>query len=161
MVSGARGSAAAQAEHQHHHADSAPTDTAFAALQARGEAEMGVDQYSSAHRFDDLSDGGRIELTRDSADTAGVRTIRAHLAEIARAFTAGDFSTPRAVHARAVPGTATMTAKREVIRYEFEPLPGGGEVRIRTADPEAIKAVHEFLAFQRGDHRARGEHQER
>lgn len=154
--------AAAQAEHQHHHqhADSASTDTAFAALQTRGKAEMGVDQYSSTHRFDDLSDGGRIELTRDPADSAGVRTIRDHLAGIARAFAAGDFSTPRAVHAREVPGTAIMAARRDVIHYEYKPLPGGGELRIRTADPEAVKAVHEFLAFQRGDHRAGGTHRE-
>ena len=38
-------------------------DSAFAALQERGSAAeaMGVDQYASAHLFDDLPDGGRIE----------------------------------------------------------------------------------------------------
>jgi hypothetical protein len=118
---------------------------------------MGVDQYTSTHRFDDLSDGGRIELTRDSADSAAVRTIREHLAGIARAFEAGDFSTPRAVHDREVPGAATMSALRNAISYEFSPLPGGGEVRIRTSDPRAVEAIHAFLAFQRGDHRAGGE----
>jgi hypothetical protein len=138
-------------------ADSAP-DSAFAALQARGKTAMGVDQYTSTHRFDDLADGGRIELTRDGADSGGVRVIREHLASIVRAFTAGDFSTPFAVHAREVPGTATMTAKKDAIRYEFRPLPGGGEVRISSKDPEAIKAIHAFMAFQRGDHRAAGEH---
>ena len=138
-------------------ADSAP-DSAFDALQARGKTAMGVDQYTSTHRFDDLADGGRIELAREAADSAGVRVIREHLASIARAFTAGDFSTPFAVHARDVPGTATMTARKDAIRYEFRPLPGGGEVRISSKDPEAIEAVHAFMAFQRGDHHAGGEH---
>jgi hypothetical protein len=134
------------------------SDSAFAALQQRGKVEMGVDQYTSTHRFDDLADGGRIELTRETSDSAGVRTIREHLASIARAFAAGDFATPFAVHAREVPGTKTMAAKRDAIRYEFRPLPGGGEVRLSSRDPEAIKAIHAFMAFQRGDHRAGGEH---
>jgi hypothetical protein len=134
------------------------SDSAFAALQTRGKLAMGVDQYTSTHRFDDLADGGRIELTRDASDSVGVRTIREHLTSIARAFASGDFSTPFAVHAREVPGTETMAAKRDAIRYEFKPLPGGGEVRISSKDPEAIRAIHAFMAFQRGDHRAGGEH---
>ena len=52
-------------------APGAVTDSAFAALQERGKVAMGVDQYTSAHRFDDLADGGRIELQRDPADTVG------------------------------------------------------------------------------------------
>src|SRR6476469_1505122 len=54
-------------------------DSAFAAVQARGAAVMGVDQYTSAHVFEDLADGGRIVLVRtDSSDSAGVSMIRAH-----------------------------------------------------------------------------------
>ncbi len=147
---------AAQAGHTHQGASSehrqhAP-DSAFAAVQARGKIAMGVDQYTSQHRFDALADGGRIELQRDPADTAGVRTIREHLQGIARAFAAGNFDTPGFVHDREVPGVRVMTARRDRIRYEFRPLPGGGEVRITTRDPDAVAAVHEFLAFQRTDH---------
>jgi hypothetical protein len=69
---------------------------------------------------------------------------------------AQDFSTPAFVHMRQVPGTAVMAAKRETIRYEYRDLPRGGEVRIITRDPEALAAVHQFLAFQRSDHRAGG-----
>jgi hypothetical protein len=29
---------------------------------------------------------------------------------------------------------------------------GGGELRIVTRDPEALKAVHQYLAFQRREH---------
>lgn len=132
-------------------------DSAFAGVQARGQVAMGVDQYTSTHRFDDLADGGRIELQRDPSDSAGVRTIREHLQSIARAFAEGDFRTPGFVHDREVPGTRVMAERKAAIRYEFRPLPGGGEVRIRTTDREALRAVHEFLAFQRGDHRAGGQ----
>lgn len=134
-------------------------DSAFAALQRRGAspAAMGVDQYTSRHVFDDLPDGGRIELQREVEDSAGVRQIRAHLQHISQAFAAGDFRVPGFVHDRAdVPGTRVMRRKQRAIRYTFAELPRGGEVRIRSADPEAVEAIHAFLAFQRGDHHAAG-----
>ena len=131
-------------------------DTAFAALQERGRAAMGVDQNASKHRFDDLPDGGRIELRQTLPDSAGTAAIRAHLAGIARAFAAGDFTIPGVVHAGPVPGTRVMALKQELIGYRFRALPGGGEVRLSTRDPEALRAVHQFLSFQRGEHRAGG-----
>jgi hypothetical protein len=132
--------------------DSARHDSAFRAMQERGRLAMGVDQYSSTHHFDALPDGGRIELQRDVDDTAGAARIRAHLREIARAFKAGDFSTPAFVHMKDVPGVSVMSAHRSAISYEARNLPRGGELRIRTTDPEAIRAIHEFLSFQRGEH---------
>jgi hypothetical protein len=130
------------------------SDTSFARLQSRGESAMGVDQYTSAHRFEPLPDGGRIELRRDTADRSGVDTIRAHMRDIADRFSRGDFTIPGFVHAQEVPGTRVMAAKRTQITYEARDLPGGAEVRIRSTDPAAVAAVHEFLAFQRSDHRA-------
>lgn len=135
------------------------SDSAFAALQERGASPgaMGVDQYTSVHRFDDLPDGGRIEPQRQVADSAGVEQIRAHLRHISSVFAQGDFSIPGFVHdTAAVPGTAVMRERKERIDYQFAELPLGGEVRIRSSDPEAIEAIHAFLAFQRGDHRAGG-----
>jgi hypothetical protein len=134
-------------------------DPAFAALQERGAAPegMGVDQYQSVHRFDDLPDGGRIELQDSAGDDAAVTRIRTHLQEIVADFARGDFSTPGFVHAmEAVPGTRTMAERKEAIRYTYDELPRGGEVRIETADTAALRAIHEFLAFQRLDHRAMG-----
>ena len=135
--------------------DSAKNDSVFAALQKRGEMTMGVDQYTSAHRFEPLPDGGRIVLQRDSADSAGEATIRAHMKTIAAAFAAGDFTSPEFVHAMdSVPGTAVMARLKNEITYSASDLPRGGQVRIVTRNPEAVKAIHEFLAFQRMDHHA-------
>jgi hypothetical protein len=128
-------------------------DTAFAAMQQRGKQAMGVDQYTSTHHFDALPDGGRIELQRDVDDSAGVMQIRAHLQEIVKAFGSGDFNTPAVVHMQEVPGTKVMAAKHAAITYTYRELPRGGEVRIQTNDAEAVAAIHEFLAFQRKDHR--------
>lgn len=146
--------AAQDQEHAMMHPAAADSDTAYAAMQARGRGVMGVDQYTSRHVFEPLPDGGRIELQREVDDSAGVAQIRRHLSEIAAQFGHGDFSAPSLVHAEDVPGTAVMRAKRSSITYQMRPLPRGGEVRITSADSEAVAAVHEFLAYQRREHRA-------
>ena len=127
----------------------------FTAMQQRGASVMGVDQYASAHVFEDLPDGGRIVLERsEPVDTADVTKIRAHMRDIETAFRAGDFTKPFQVHAGPVPGTAVMTARRAAIRYTASDRPRGGEVRITSGDSAAVRAIHEFLAFQRGAHHA-------
>jgi hypothetical protein len=131
-------------------------DVEFAELQERGRIAMGVDQYTSTHLFDALPDGGRIELQRDTDDPAGIAVIRQHLRDISLLFAAGDFRIPGYVHARPVPGTEVMARKRNRITYRYADLPRGGEVRLVTADPEAIQAIHAFMEFQRMDHRADG-----
>ena len=136
--------------------DTAPHDSAFRAMQERGKLAMGVDQYTSIHHFDTLPEGGRIELQRDRDDSAGVARIRAHMREIARAFKAGDFSRPALVHLREVRGASVMAAKRAVIEYEVHDLPRGAELRVTTSDAGARQAIHEFMAFQRGEHHATG-----
>ncbi|HKP49504.1 MAG TPA: hypothetical protein VJU17_05765 [Gemmatimonadales bacterium] len=131
-----------------------PADTGFKSMQSRGRAVMGVDQHSSTHRFEDLPDGGRIELQRNRPDSAGVQVIREHLRTVASAFAKGDFTAPVLVHAGEVPGARTMAEKHRAIRYQYRPLPLGGEVRISTGDAEALQAIHTFLDFQRREHRA-------
>ena len=142
--------AAAVAEAQHAH--SGPDSI----LQARGRLFMGVDQYTSSHVFDDLPGGGRIELQRDVEDSVGTAVIRAHLQGITTAFASGDFTTPGLVHLKTVPGIAVMTARRASITWTYRALPRGGEVLIRTSDPSALRAIHQFLAFQRNEHHAKG-----
>ena len=128
-------------------------DPAYGALQSRGAVAMGVNQYTSSHRFDPLPDGGRIALERDVDDSAGVAQIRRHLQESAVAFAQGRFDTPAFVHAETVPGTTVMAARASAIRYHYRDLPRGGEVRIVSDDSVAVAAIHGFLAFQRKDHR--------
>lgn len=132
------------------------TDTSFAAMQSRGKQAMGVDQYTSTHTFDSHATGGRITLLRDTTDSAGVAAIRAHLRDIAAAFGSGDFSTPQFVHMQTVPGTKEMAALRSKITYRVRDLPRGAELTISTSDTTALRAVHRFMAFQRGEHHAGG-----
>ncbi len=130
------------------------SDERFAAVQERGKQVMGVDQYTSTHVFESLPDGGRIELQRAANDTIDIAQIRKHMQEIRGAFAAGDFRLPGMVHDMEVPGTKTMAEEKAAIQYEYHALPHGGEVRITTSSARALAAIHEFLAFQRMDHRA-------
>jgi hypothetical protein len=77
---------------------------------------------------------------------------------IADLFRQGNFAVPGLVHDREVPGTAFMRARRSLITYTPDTAPGGGQLRIQSNDPAAIAAIHEFLAFQRLDHRSGSEH---
>jgi hypothetical protein len=114
---------------------------------------MNVDQYTSTHHFESFPDGGRITLERNSNDPAGVAQIRRHMEQIAVSFRRGDFAVPGFVHAREVPGTRTMNARRRLIDYTTASTPAGGQLRITSRDSAAVEAVHQFLAFQRQDHR--------
>jgi hypothetical protein len=128
------------------------TDSSFAAMQHRGAMVMGVDQYTSQHKFVLLPDGGRISLVRDATDSVGVRTIRAHMQDIARSFAAGDFAHAFAVHQHELPGTDVMRQRRATIQYSVDTLPGGGAVRITSKDSLAVLAIHQFLSAQRMEH---------
>lgn len=141
-------------DHAAHH--QSMRDTTFAGLKERGGVYMGVAQEKSAHRFDNLDDGGRIELVSTTGDSADVAAIRRHFEMIAGQFRQGDFRTPFAVHDEPVPGTEVMQAKRAVIRYDIERIPGGAALRLRTSDADAVAAIHAFMAYQRKEHHAPG-----
>jgi hypothetical protein len=68
-------------------------------------------------------------------------------------FKSGDFRKPLFIHARTPPGTGVMNARRADIDYRFEELPGGARLTLSSPNPEAVAAIHEFLVFQRDEHK--------
>ncbi len=129
-------------------------DAHLAGVNARGEAAMGFSQTETAHHFLLTRDGGLIEVeVKDAADGSNRERIRRHLAHVARMFAAGDFDTPALVHARAVPGTQTMSRLKSEITYAYEETERGGRIRITAKSAEALAAVQDFLRFQIEDHR--------
>ena len=56
------------------------------------------------------------------------------------------------IHDQVPLGVPAMKENRTEISYTFEELSAGGRVRIRTTNPDALKAIHEFLRFQIEDH---------
>jgi hypothetical protein len=136
--------------HVHH----SPASRSAATLDERGDRVMGFDHARTTHHFLLEKDGGTIRVeVNDAADAQSREAIRRHLAAIAQAFAAGDFSSPGAVHDRVLPGIDEMIRLKDLIHYRFEDTERGAQVRITTSDAQALAAVHSFLRAQIGDHR--------
>lgn len=115
---------------------------------------MGFSQEKTTHHFVLAGDGGKIQVTANSADDrATVDQVRSHLGHVARAFRAGDFAIPLFVHGQQPDGVPTMQRLKSQITYAYEGLPDGAAVVIRSKNPEAVAAVQEFLRFQIREHK--------
>ncbi len=124
------------------------------ALDQRGDKVMGFGHTRTRHHFLIERDGGVIQVeANDPADVQSRNQIRSHLAQVAEAFSRGDFAMPKAIHDRVLPGVPEMTRLKDAISYRYEEMERGGRVRITTADPAALEAVHSFLHAQIQDHR--------
>jgi len=143
--------------HAQHMAEKAARETNahdHAAMNARGEEGMGFSQTATTHHFVLTAAGGEIRVEADDpSDAASRDQIRGHLVAIARSFAVGDFAIPMFVHAQTPPGIATLERLRGAVDYLYSDLAHGGRVEIKTADPEALEAVHQFLRFQIEEHR--------
>ena len=119
-----------------------------------GDETMGFPHDKTTHHFRLYSDGGAIEvIVNDSKDSHNMQAIRSYLTHIGTMFSKGEFPIPMFVHDQVPPpGVFVMKEKRTEIVYSFEELPTGGRVRIKTKNPDALKAVHDFLRFQIEDH---------
>jgi hypothetical protein len=119
----------------------------------RGEHVMGFSHEATTHHFRLFKDGGEIAVTaKGPNDKASIDQIRTHLGHIVKMFSAGNFNAPMLIHDTNPPGVATMTRRKEQIRYEFSETDRGGRIRLITASPETTDAVHAFLLFQIVDH---------
>ena len=122
-------------------------------VQMRGDQAMGFSHAMTTHHFLLTKDGGVIEAEADNpSDKASRAAIRQHMEHIARLFSEGDFNAPMFIHGQTPPGVPAMKRLKDQITYRAQPTEQGAEVRITTANPEALEAVHQFLAFQIRDH---------
>lgn len=120
----------------------------------RGDQAMGFSHAKTTHHFRLKMDGGIIEVSANDADDHASRDqIRRHLNHIAQKFSGGDFSAPMFIHGQTPPGIETMKRLKSEIKYKYEEIEHGAQVRISSENAEAVKAIHEFLRFQIQDHR--------
>jgi TusA-related sulfurtransferase len=122
-------------------------------LEKHGDQAMGFPHDKTTHHFRLYSDGGAIEVTaNESKDSEDIQAIRSHLEHITAMFADGNFSMPMFIHDQVPPGVQVMKEKRKLIFYKYEAMPSGARVRIKTANQDALNAIHEFLRFQIADH---------
>ena len=124
-----------------------------AVVESRGDQAMGFPHVKTTHHFRLMADGGAIEVTvNDPSDKANTQAIRAHLSHITIMFSHGDFSTPMFIHDGVPPGVTTMKLMKSAVHYTYGQMPPGGRVRIKSDDPVAVAAIHDFLRFQIKEH---------
>jgi len=122
-------------------------------MMKHGEMAMGFSQVKTTHHFQLTASGGVIEVqTNDPADTTTRDQIRQHLQGISKAFAQGDFSSPTMTHGKISPGVPEMQRMKGELSYKYVETDRGGKVLISAANPETLKAVHEFLRFQIEEH---------
>jgi hypothetical protein len=126
----------------------------YAAVDERGDKAMGFSHEATMHHFRMTEDGGVIEATaKDEKDVASIAQIRAHMQDIAKMFTAGNFDIPHFIHGEDPAGVAGMKKLGSQIKYQYEELPNGARVRIATNNAEALKSIREFMNYQVSEHR--------
>jgi hypothetical protein len=129
------------------------SQTHSSGVNKRGDHVMGFSHMKATHHFRLAPDGGRIEVSaNDARDTATRDQIRMHLSHIAGMFAEGDFDAPMLIHGQIPPGVPALKRLKEEIKYQYEETKGGGLVRIKTENAEALAAIHEFLRYQIKDH---------
>jgi len=122
-------------------------------MNRHGDMAMGFSHLKTTHHFRLSASGGSIQVqTNDVNDNASRDQIRMHLQHITEAFKEGNFSAPEMTHSRVPPGVPTMQRLKADIEYKYEEIPAGGRVVISTNNPQAVRAVHQFLRFQIDDH---------
>jgi len=124
-----------------------------AMVETHGDEAMGFPHDKTTHHFRITADGGAIEVTvNDASDKTNTQAIRSHLSHIAVMFSHGDFSTPMFIHDGVPPGVTTMKLMKLAIHYTYKEMSTGGRVRIKSDDPIAVAAIHDFLRFQITEH---------
>ena len=150
--------------HAQHMAEQAKTsNTARGAADGSSEHGAGVDHRhdtlgvaheTTHHSFRLYDDGAAIELRANGpSDTTTIEAIRAHMRVIADQFRANNFSTPMFVHDKTPDGIETIKQLHAQIDFNYESLPAGARVRIKTANSTALSALHAFMRFQIVEHR--------
>jgi len=130
------------------------TEQEHAAMMKRGDAGMGFSQEKTTHHFLLLKGGGTIQVSvNDPKDETSRDHIRMHLSHVAEMFSEGNFNIPMFIHDTTPPGVPVMKELHNEIHYHYQQTDTGGKIVIDTANPDALKAVHEFLRFQIDEHR--------
>ncbi len=125
----------------------------------RGGRVMPFDLERTTHAFVARVDGGVVRVRSDDGDARQVRLIRLHLGREAWHFRRGDYRDPAAIHGAHMPGLAELEAGAPRVRVKYARVRRGAQIRFRTRDPALRRALHRWLAAQRGDHGRHAHHE--
>lgn len=124
-----------------------------AEVNKRGDKTMGFSHDKTTHHFRLYDNGGVIQVTaNDAKDSESTNQIRKHLSHITQMFADGNFNAPMLTHGKTPDGVPVLQNLESEIKYAYEEIIAGGQVRIITNNQEALTAIYEFMRFQISDH---------
>jgi hypothetical protein len=130
-----------------------------AEVAAKGREVMPFDLDRTTHQFAKLPTGGLQTVTSDDpADAEQVKLIRAHLAEEAKGFSAGDYGDPATIHGAEMPGLRELEQGHARIEIRYADTPSGAQITYTTAEPVLVTALHSWFDAQVSDHGPHAEH---
>jgi hypothetical protein len=119
----------------------------------RGNIAMGFNQDKIIHHFIATPTGCEIMIVAlNSSDNDTINQIRNHVIDIQKEFSKGNFTKPFFIHAQQVPGTELMTEKKDPLKYSILEVKNGSALLLTTNNQQLIGAIHQFIAFQTGQH---------
>jgi hypothetical protein len=124
------------------------------AVAETGGTVMPFSLQATTHVFTKTPSGGTEQVVAKNAkDADQVRLTREHLASVAKAFAAGDYSSPEQIHGKDMPGlSALKRAKRSEIKVTYAAIESGGQITFMASDPSLVQALHEWFDAQLSDH---------
>jgi hypothetical protein len=131
----------------------APANTRQDEIRQKGADVMPFALDKTIHVFDKTGSGGvqRVRVRGDAPEQLAM--IRAHLRDIAQAFSARDFSKPMHIHGADMPGLAQMkAAKPGQLSVDYAELADGAQITYVGHTPEIVAAIHRWFEAQLRDH---------
>ncbi len=122
-------------------------------VHSRSSLVMPFDMSKVTHYFLDMKSGGVLKIkAKDSKDTTQINLIREHLQKEHDLFSNGNFSDPKALHGKNMPGTGILSKSKEKFKVNYKVLSDGAQLTFISEDQAVIKAFHEWFAAQLRDH---------
>ena len=136
-------------------ADPALAQTRQEHVHDMGQNVMPFDLAKTMHIFR-MTDIGGVQsvVVRDANARDQIALIQQHLQREAKAFQAGNYADPSALHGAAMPGIAELQAQHAKIAVSYSALPLGAEIIFRTADLHLVTAIHRWFGAQLSEHGA-------
>ena len=138
-------------------ADNKATEARLDEVERLGRHVMPFNLEQTLHVFSKIKTGGLQQvIVKDPKDPAAdnqIKLIREHLSQIAKDFKQGDFSDPKKIHGKDMPGLKALQAAKEGdITIQYKETSVGAEILYSSDKLDLVDAIHQWFDAQLTDH---------